>query len=118
MAFDPVKPEVLELNRFKNSEGRAFYSQALPLLIRSGLISLLRTFARPYAVDNGANPYVAAYQAAFSNGYNQALDDILYFEEMYLQENLGKKEIKATFGALGIAMAKGDLTAKDIKNGK
>lgn len=94
------------------------YEQALPLLKQSGLVNLLRVFARPFLTDGGANVYKAASQAGFCEGYNKALDDIIYFEEMYLREELGKKPIKANFGALGIALAKGDLTEKDIKNGK
>lgn len=108
----------VELDKFKNSqEGLSLYLDAKGKLIRSGIINLLRIFARPFTRDGGANPYTAAYMAAFTEGYNTALDDIIYFEELYLKEKLGRKSVPANFGALRIAMAKGDLTEKDL-NGK
>lgn len=116
MPFDPQEISSIELSKFKNSVGALdLYRQGKDLLVRSGVINFFRIFSRPFTNDRGANVYQAAYSAAFTEGYNKALDDIVYFDEMYLTEALGKKEIKATFGALGIAIAKGDLTAADIK---
>lgn len=119
MPFNPVLVQDIELKKFQDSpEAQNSYIDGKNKLLRSGIINLLRIFSRPFTRDNGANPHSAAYNAAFSEGYNKCLDDIVYFEEMYLTQDLGKKPIRATFGALGIALAKGDLTEKDIRNGK
>lgn len=115
MSFEPVKVEQIELAKFKTSTGPELYRQAKALLEKSGLITLLRIFARPFTIDRGANPYTAAYTAAFCEGYNKCLDDIMYFDEMFLDEKLGKRNVKATFGALALAVQRGDLTAEEAK---
>ena len=112
-------PDVIELENFKNSKGLDEYRAAKKGLIKSGVINLLRIFARPFTPDKWANPYTAAGLAAFTEGYNKALDDIVYFEEMFIEKPVASaKPIRANFGALGIALAKGDLKPEDIKNGK
>lgn len=86
----------------------------------SGLVDFLRSFARPYITDGGANPNIAASQAAFCDGYNKCLDDLLHFRELYGQVAAGSKSVKPNFGALGIAYQRGDLTKEDWEklNGK
>lgn len=109
----------VELTRFKNSlDAKNLYLQGIDLLTRSGILGLLRQFARPFSPDRGANPYTSAYLAAHAEGYNQCLDDLMYFDQKYLTEKMKAKEVKADFGGLALAIAKGDLTEKDLEHGK
>lgn len=115
MAFEVARVQDIELAAFKNNNAAvSLYLEAKEKLRESGIINFLRIFARPYTVDRGANVNSAAYSAAFTEGYAKALDDLMYFDEMYLQEKLGKKKITADFGGVGLALKKGDLTEKDI----
>lgn len=114
-----MRVEIFELDKFKKApEGLVNYSTGRDFLRKSGIFALLRQFARPFSPDNGANPYIAARAAAYSEGYNAALDDLLYFEEKYLTLSGSSKGVVADFGGLALALKKGDLTEKDIKNGK
>ena len=113
---DPVDTRSIELRRFRaRGDGVAAYQEGLKLLIQSGILGLLRRFSRPFTFDRGANPYSAAYAAGVSEGYNKCLDDLEYFDEQYLQEGLSVKQVRPTFGAEAIALAKGDLTTKDLE---
>lgn len=119
MAFSPVPVSDIELSKLKNNPSFAeLYTEAKNNLVKCGFINFLRIFGRPFTRDMGANPYTSAYLAAFTEGYNKCLDDIVYFDEQYLNEVRGKKAVTANFGALGIALAKGDLTKKDLEHGK
>lgn len=107
----------LELTKFKAQPQLVeMYRNGVASLRASGIFHFLRIFARPFTVDRGGNPYSAAYTAAYSEGYNKCLDDIAYFDELYLTEHVGNKAIKANFGGLGIAVAKGDLTEEEAKS--
>jgi hypothetical protein len=118
MSFNPSPASEIELARFKNNlAGVAAYIEGKKLLMQSGIVNMLRIFARPFTADRGANVYTAAYTAAFTEGYNKALDDLVYFEEMYLSEKNKVKPVVANFGALALALSKGDLTEQEI-NGK
>lgn len=113
---DPVDVRSIELRRFRSREnGVTAYQEGLKLLVQSGLLGLLRRFSRPFTFDRGANPYSSAYAAGVSEGYNKCLDDIEYFDEQYLQGGLPSKQVRPTFGAEAIALAKGDLTQKDLE---
>jgi hypothetical protein len=106
----------IELTKFKNSvKGLAKYKTGIRDLIESGFINFLRIWSRPFTPDKGANVYTSAYTAAFCEGYNKCLDDLVYFEEQYLSPDIPKRDIKPNFGALSIALAKGDLTVEDIR---
>ncbi len=119
MAFSPVEVHDLELTGFKNNiSAVTLYREAKVKLKQSGIVEFLRPFARPYTADRGANVYSAAYSAAFCEGYNKALDDLLYFEEQYLDDMGGKKKIAANFGGVGLALKKGDISESDLKGKK
>ncbi len=108
--------EQIELQTLKNDAGfMQKYSALKELLRSSNIINILRQFGRPVISEGGSNIYRTATQAAFSAGYNQALDDILYFKELYMQETTKTNNVKAHFGALDIALSKGDLTKEDLK---
>lgn len=109
--------ERVELEALRGDAGFLQKYSALKELLRSSnIINILRQFGRPIISDGGSNIYRTATQAAFSSGYNQALDDMLYFKELYLQEASTKpSDVRAHFGAIGIAVTKGDLTQEDLK---
>jgi hypothetical protein len=121
MGFNPRRIQDIELDRFKlNPIAVENYKAGKNMLRESGLPDFLRLFNRPFLYDQGANINIAASTAAFCEGYNKCLDDIMYFEEMYLTEEKAKKDLVPMFGALERAKAKGDLTEKDLEilNGK
>lgn len=111
----------LELKKFVSDAHRQKrYTDAVAALVEAGVIDLLRRFGRPYTPDGGANPYAAAYSAAFCEGYNKALDDLLYFDEQYIAPSVKTGKVSATFGALELALSRKDITLseyKELKNG-
>lgn len=118
MAFPVIDVANVELDRFrKDQQATRMYTDGKNLLKASGLFNLLRQFGRPYSIQGGANVYQSAHAAAHSEGYNKALDDLMYFEEKYLAETLGARPVVADFGGRALALSKGDLTMEDI-NGK
>lgn len=111
----------IELKRFSdNPEKVSWYREAKERLLNCGLINLLRGFARPFNLDRG-NAISGVYMAAYCEGYNKALDDIIYLEEAYINPQVKAKPVGATFGALSIMMEKNVLNSKEIeeyKNGR
>lgn len=121
MAFTLRSIAEVELARFKVSPtATAYLDQAVDLLKSCGVVALLRVFARPFSNDGGESVTKAAYTAAFCEGYNTALDQLMSFKEMYLNEELGRRPVTADFGALALAVSRGDLTKEDVEklNGK
>lgn len=92
----------------------SLYTQALSYLHGSGLLRLLREFGQVKYVPAETPNYsaVLASQAEFSRGYNQALDDLIYFREQYL-DPLTKASPQLDFGALRRAVLTGDLTEEE-----
>jgi len=113
MSLDVAK---LELKALKDSP--AFlknYKSGIQALAGSGVIGFLRTFARPFLYDGGADLNRAAASAAYSAGYHAALDEILYFNELYMTESKEHKKTPLDFGGRKIALARGDLLEGDFK---
>jgi hypothetical protein len=96
------------LERFKNDPVAVKeLLEGIQKLKSSGIGNLLRMFGRPYAIDRGKDVQASAYLAAFCEGYNKCLDDLLFFEEMYLTEYVQPKSgLSPTFGALEILKQK------------
>lgn len=116
MVFDPKSVQDIELKKFKNNPiAVELYREAKRLLVESGIINFLRIFSRPLSRDMGANVYTAAYTAAFTEGYAKCLDDLVYFDEMYLEEAIRGKDIRPDFGAISLARGRNDLTDKDVE---
>lgn len=107
MAFTPVEIATVELKNFKdNVKAVKYYVEAKKLLMDSGLVNLLRIFSRPYTRDGGRDQNAAAYKAAYTEGYNDALDDLIYFQEKYLVQDLTKKDVHLDFGSKKLAVDK------------
>jgi len=101
-----------KLENLRNSGALlGMYNQAMIGLRDSGVLEILRERGRVFAVPVGSPNYVDV-QAASANqsiGYNQALDDLYFFRETFLEPQTEAKA-RADFGALDRAVARGDMT--------
>lgn len=91
------------------------YTTGMESLAKSGIFSFLRSFARPFLYDGGSDVQRTAAAAAYNAGYHAALDDLIYFKELYLVESSDKKKVTLDFGGRKLALAKGDLLDGDLK---
>lgn len=109
--------QIKELARLKDSSDfHANYIEAVQRLRRCGLIDVLRIFARPFIYDGGADQTRSAASANYAAGYNQALDDIMYFKEQYLETKpTNDKKLSADFGGMKLALQRGDIDANGRK---
>lgn len=106
----------LELKLFKeNAKAVAAFEAGLSHLKASGVFNLLRQFARPFASDRGESLNAAAYTAAHAEGYNQCLDDLLYFDQKFLVQKLKGKTVVPDFGGLALAVRQGNLTKEEAE---
>lgn len=104
-----------ELTRLKNSANFvANYRTGIDHLRESGVFDFLRLFARPYIVDGGVDINRSVASAHFCDGYFQALEDLLYFEETVISPFV-QQQVIPTFGATRLALQRGDITLEDIK---
>lgn len=98
-------------------EGRvADYREGLHRLQLSGIFDLLRRLGAPQIQNFGESLNASAAEAHRAAGYNQALNDLVYFEEYYRgnQEKIDKLG-PPDFGGEEIALKRGDLKESDIK---
>ena len=108
-----AKQELLTLRN--NPEFLNNYEIAIASFRKSGLLNFLRSVARCYIYDGGANVQRSAAEGHFNAGYHKAIDDILYFKELFLVESSQQKKVPLDFGGRALALAKGDLLPEDIK---
>lgn len=89
------------------------YRQGMSLLLRSGVLALLRENGRIFPVDPSSPNYLA-YQSAVANwsvGYNTALDQLLAFGDAVAK--VEKETPLADFGGVARAVAQGNLTKEE-----
>lgn len=104
-----------ELANLKNNpEFLPRYEAVVENLRLSGLLSFLRSVARPFIYDGGRDVQRSAAEAQYNAGYHACLDDIVYFKDMYLTET-ATKNARMDFGGRKLALAKGDLVEGDVK---
>lgn len=103
-----------QIESFKtNTALLAHLTTALSLLHQSGVLSFLRDLGRVKFVPPDAENYtsVQASAAAESWGYNQALDNLIYFREYFLETTQPKADkVADLYGALEKVVADGDLS--------
>lgn len=109
------------LQLVKNEARLGHYVEGRDLLVRSGVLQFLREKGKPRLIQDGANREVLASHAAWSAGYAEALEDLEYFKEKYVDTEQRPVSIRRDFGSLSAAVRAGDLTeeeAQEILNGK
>jgi len=79
----------------------------------SGILEFLKARAEPSIIGQGTDVQAMATQAARSVGYNEAIRDILYFRELYIDPEK-VNELPRDYGGNQIALASGLLTEEEI----
>lgn len=113
MSEEFAKQELLHLRN--NPDFIPYYENMILAFRKSGLLDFLRSVARCYIYDGGANPARSAAEAHYNAGYHKALDDILYFKESFLAENTQYKKLSMSFGGRQLALSRGDLLPEDVQ---
>lgn len=87
----------------------------LSSLWQSGVFDILRDIGRtpPIPPESPNYTQLQATMYAWSLGYNQALDDLYYFKEKFLDTST-KQSVSPDYGGLAEALRKGDLTQEEI----
>lgn len=104
-----------KLETLKQNPGLyADYTHALSYLHNSGVLDILRELGRVQKVPEDSPNYIAAVaaQAEHSRGYNDAIDDIVYFRERYL-DPVPVSAPPMDFGSINRAIQAGDLTEEE-----
>lgn len=91
----------------------SLYTEGMSLLVQSGLFEFLKALATPRLVKAGSDIQSLASHGAFMAGYAQCLEDILEFRETFLAAKQIPLNAPMDFGALSLAVQKGDLTQKE-----
>lgn len=99
---------------FEDEGSVANYREAIHLLQLSGVFDILRRVGIPVVFDNGENRDVMAGQAHFSAGYQTAIDQLQYFEQMFAVSQQGATMAPPDFGAESEALRRGHLRPEDL----
>ena len=92
------------------------YTIALSNLWASGIFNFLRAKGLPKVIGMGSDQSIMATQAAWSAGYNEALDDIINFADKYLTPQTSIADVPMDFGATALALARGDITEEEAND--
>lgn len=105
------------VSRFFEDEGSiADLREAIRLLHRSGVYDILRWYGIPIVIDQGKEPAVMAGQAHYAAGYQDALDHIQYFEELFGKRVRIESLDPPDFGGTKEALRAGHLRPSDLRN--
>lgn len=103
---------------FKDSK-EAFdnFLRAMSTLHSSGVLEFLRERGQVRATSESSTNYVAAQaaKANFSLGYNQALNELVYFRELFLNTPDMSTQAPIDFGAMNRVLENGDLEPEEIE---
>lgn len=102
----------LEILR-KNDSFLHQFNTGMSSLFQSGVFDVLREIGKCRILELGANAQVLATQAARSAGYNEALDDLMYFRETYFEKDNAVPTPPAEYGGLDAALLRGDLEKEE-----
>lgn len=101
------------------------YNEAVNTLEALGVLGVLRELAKVKQVNETHPNFIAAQasQASQSLGYNNALDDLIYFQERYVvvQPTVNPAAVPMDFGGINIALLNGTITeeeANEYRSGK
>jgi len=106
-----------ELRELQGDEqAKTTYIEGRNKLITSGVVNALRAIGRPTRYDSGKDINQMASEAAWSSGWNDCLDSLIHFHEMYLPDEetiAASAQQPPDFGAIDLAVARGDLTKEE-----
>lgn len=108
----------------ENKEAFDNFLRSLSTLYSTGVLELLRERGRVRPISDSNPNYVEAQaaRANWSMGYNQALDELMYFREIFLNTPvMAGSRAPIDFGATEKAIENGDLTleeAEALRDGK
>lgn len=100
----------------KNPDFLKYLPFAISALKASGVIRALRDKARPETVPATSENCVAAqaFEAQKAIGYNNALDDLIYFADRYLKSTQKTDAPSLNYGANMAVLESGDLTKEEL----
>lgn len=103
-----------EIAELKGDE-RAYelYVEGMAKLRASGYLNALRAIARPVRIERGKDVNAMASEASWSAGFNDCLDSLQHFKELYLGDSIEIKPQVADFGAIDLAVLRGDMTEEE-----
>lgn len=96
-----------------NEANVANYRKGIELLEDSGLLNLLQRMGIPNFVHGGSDVNAMAAQAAYSSGFQTALENLKFFEKKYREIVAVKNEVPDFGGALA-AFERGDLRKEEL----
>lgn len=106
-----MRRELREIKGDKQAE--AVYIDGLHKLMGSGVLNVLRALGRPTRYNLGKDEHAMASEASWSAGWNDCLDALLHFKELYLEDAPEIKTEAPDFGAVDMARSRGDLTEEE-----
>ena len=109
--FDATLKELQNTSEFSK-----YLPFALAALRASGVLRALRERARPETVPATSDNCVAAqaFEAQRSIGYNECIDDLIYFTERYLKTTEHADTPMLDYGARQAIVDAGDLTKEEL----
>ena len=101
----------------ENSEAFDGFLRALSTIYSTGVLEMLRERGRVrLALDSSPNyTEVQSVRAAWSAGYNQALDELVYFRELFMSTADSGKGASMDFGSMEKTLQNGDLEPSEIE---
>lgn len=113
---------IKEIERLKGNPSLVeAYRIGMNSLFTAGITDALRALGRPIRRKEGADAIQMASEASWSAGWNDCLENLLYFQELHLGGTLETPNVKMDFGSLQKALQSGDLTQEEadaIRSGK
>lgn len=103
-----------EIDRIKgNPAVLESYRSGMNSLFQAGIVDALRVLGRPKRYANGQSHIVMASEGAWSAGWNDCLEALLYFEQLYLTDGTAVPNVRMDFGSLTRAVANGELNQEE-----
>ena len=99
---------IKEVERIRgNNNAIEAYRTGMNQLFQAGIIDAIRVLGRPRRIGSHD---VMGTEGAWSSGWNDCLDTLLYFQEKYLEATQETPSVRMDFGAIDKAVQAGDLT--------
>ncbi len=105
-----------EIDRIKgNPSVKDAYRTGMNALFQAGIVDALRVLGRPKRHRNGESEVVMASEGAWSAGWNDCLETLLYFEQLYFNDDNPAEtpNVRMDFGALSKIVESGELTREE-----